>query len=111
MRLVVSTYSMSGFPFEADAVSELDQKASNVATLPSLRTADAYSAMRPVSPLCVSMTRTILPVFISSLSLGPRTCGSPFCYGEIALELKSHVYYSGEVMYMCESFVEPLIFP
>jgi len=111
MRAVVSTYSMSGLPFEADAVSELDQNASNVATLPSLRVADACSAMRPVSPLCVSMTRTILPVFMSSLSLGPRMCGSPFCCGETALELKFHVYYRGEVMYMCESLVEPLIFP
>ena len=75
-RDVMSTSSMSGFPFAVLSHRELTHMASNWSSLPSCSTT-VFSTIRPVKPLWASITFTIGVMEISWRSLLRRYSGIP----------------------------------
>ena len=67
--VVVSTASMSGFPFEVESVSELDHIPSKLTTVPSSSVSLAFSAIKPLSALWASKILTTGLALINFLSL------------------------------------------
>jgi len=63
---VMSTSSISGFPFAVESQRELIHIASNWSNSPSFSTT-VFSAIRPVKPLCTSIVFTIGRILMSCL--------------------------------------------
>ena len=73
-RVVRSTASMSGFPFEVESVKEDDHIPSNV-WRPSSFITSVFSTMRPESPECASIMRTMGFAAIRRRSVARRMSG------------------------------------